>query len=38
MKLNWGQSIFVFFVIFVSLGVVFIIFSLRQNNDLVEDD
>ena len=38
MKLNWGQSIFLFFVIFITLAVVFIIFSLRQNNDLVTDD
>jgi len=34
MKLNWGQSIFLFFVIFISLAIGFIIFSLRQNNDL----
>ena len=38
MKLNWGQSIFLFFVIFISLAAAFIIFSLRQNNDLVTDD
>ena len=38
MKLNWGQGIFLFFVVFVSLGIFFIIFSLRQNNDLVTND
>ena len=38
MKLDWGKSIFLFFVGFVSLGIAFIIFSLRQNNDLVTDD
>jgi hypothetical protein len=38
MKLNWGQGIFLFFVVFVSLGISFIIFSLRQNNDLVSND
>jgi len=34
MKLNWGQSIVLFFAIFLSLAIGFIIFSLRQNNDL----
>ncbi len=38
MKLNWGQGIFLFFVVFISLGISFIIFSLRQNNDLVTND
>ena len=38
MKLNWGQGIFLFFVVFISLGISFIIFSLRQNNDLVASD
>jgi len=38
MKLNWGQSIFLFFVVFISLAISFIIFSLRQNNDLVTDN
>jgi hypothetical protein len=38
MKLNWGQSIFLFFVVFISLAIAFIIFSLRQNNDLVTDN
>jgi len=38
MKLNWGQSLFLFFVVFLALAIVFIVFSLRQNNDLVTDD
>ena len=38
MKLNWGQSIFLFFVVFITLAIAFIIFSLRQNNDLVTID
>ena len=38
MKLNWGYSLILFFVIFVSLMIAFIVFSLRQNNDLVTDD
>jgi hypothetical protein len=38
MKLNWGQGIFLFFVVFISLGISFVIFSLRQNNDLVTND
>ncbi len=38
MKLNWGYSIILFFIVFCSLMIGFIIFSLRQNNDLVTDD
>ena len=38
MKLNWGYSIILFFVVFISLMVAFIIFSLKQNNDLVTDE
>jgi len=38
MKLNWGKSIFLFYIIFVGLCVTFIVFSLRQNNDLVTED
>ncbi len=38
MKLNWDQGIFLFFVVFISLGISFVIFSLRQNNDLVTND
>jgi len=38
MKLNWGQSIVLFFAIFLSLAIGFIICSLRQNNDLVAEN
>lgn len=38
MKLNWGQSIFIFLMGFITLAIVFIIFSFRQNNDLVTND
>ena len=38
MKLNWGQSIFIFLLGFIALAIVFIIFSFRQNNDLVIND
>jgi hypothetical protein len=38
MKLNWGQSIVLFFAIFLSLAIGFIIFSLMQNNDLVTEN
>ncbi len=38
MKLNWGQSIVIFFALFISLAIFFILFALRQNNDLVTDD
>ncbi len=38
MKLNWGTSLVLFFAIFLSLAAVFIVFSLRQNNDLVTED
>jgi hypothetical protein len=37
-KLNWGQSIFIFLIGFLLLAIVFIVFSLRQNNDLVTND
>jgi len=36
MKFHWGKGILVFFIIFLS--AVFIVFSLRQHNDLVIDD
>lgn len=38
MKFNWGHSITAFFAVFITLAIVFIIFSLKQNNDLVEKD
>ncbi len=37
-KLHWGNAIFIFFVIFLSLAIFFIIFSLRQSQDLVTDN
>jgi hypothetical protein len=38
MKINWGTAIVIFFAIFISLAIAFVIFALRQNNDLVADD
>lgn len=38
MKLHWGNAIVIFFTLFISLGIFFIIFSLRQHNDLVDDN
>ena len=38
MKLNWGTSIVLFFVVFCSLMIGFMIFAFRQNNDLVTAD
>ncbi len=38
MKLNWGKSIVLFFIVFITLCICFIIFSLQQNNDLVSGD
>lgn len=38
MKLDWGNSLVLFFILFLSLAAVFIVFSLRQNNDLVTED
>jgi len=38
MKLNWGYSIILFFVVFCSLMIGFMIFAFRQTNDLVTDD
>ncbi|QQS52425.1 MAG: FixH family protein [Bacteroidota bacterium] len=38
MRLNWGRAIVIFFVLFISLAIFFIVFALRQNNDLVTDD
>ena len=38
MKLNWGYSLIIFFVIFISLMIGFNVFSFRQNIDLVTDD
>lgn len=38
MKLNWGKSIFIFILLFLTLCTIFIVFSLRQDNDLVTDN
>lgn len=38
MKLHWGNAIFIFFVFFIGLSITFIVFSLRQDVELVEDD
>jgi hypothetical protein len=38
MKFDWGKGILLFFVVFLTLATIFIVFSLRQNNDLVTDD
>lgn len=38
MKLNWGHYIFIFIILFLSLCTIFIIFAVRQNNDLVDDN
>lgn len=38
MRFNWGTGIFIFFTIFLALAFTFIVFSFRQNNDLVTDD
>jgi hypothetical protein len=38
MKFNWGHGILIFIIIFLVLSVIFIVFSLNQNHDLVEDD
>lgn len=37
-RFNWGTGIFLFFVVFLTLAFIFIVFSFRQNNDLVTDD
>ncbi len=38
MKLNWGNSIFLFLTVFVMMGIAFIVFSLSKSNDLVTTD
>ncbi len=38
MKFNWGTAIVVFFGIFVTLAIAFVVFSLQYSNDLVVDD
>ena len=38
MKLNWGRSLILFFIIFFAWVLFFVLFALRQNDDLVSDD
>ena len=38
MKLNWGNYILIFIILFLTLCAIFIVFSLRQDNDLVTRD
>ena len=38
MKLNWGKSLILFFIIFFAWVLFFVLFALRQNDDLVSDD
>ena len=38
MKLNWGYSIILFFVVFCSVMIGIMIFAFRQTNDLVTED
>ena len=38
MKLSWGTGIAIFIIIFLVLCGIFIVFSFRQNNDLVTTD
>jgi hypothetical protein len=37
-KINWGTGIVIFFIVFISLAIGFIVFSLRQEHDLVDED
>ena len=38
MKLNWGKSLIIFFILFFIWVLFFVFFALRQNIDLVSDD
>ncbi|MEI6276542.1 MAG: FixH family protein [Prolixibacteraceae bacterium] len=38
MKLNWGKSLILFFIIFFAWVLYFVLFAMRQNDDLVSDD
>jgi hypothetical protein len=38
LKLNWGNSLIIFFLIFFIWVFSFVFFAMRQNNDLVADD
>jgi len=37
-KLNWGNGLIIFFLIFFIWVFSFVFFAMRQNNDLVSDD
>jgi hypothetical protein len=37
-KLNWGNSLIIFFLVFFVWVFSFVFFAMRQNNDLVTDD
>jgi hypothetical protein len=37
-KLNWGNGLVIFFLIFFIWVFCFVFFAMRQNNDLVSDD
>jgi hypothetical protein len=37
-KLNWGKGLVIFFIIFFAWVLFFVLFALRQTNDLVTDD
>jgi len=38
MKLNWGKSLIIFFILFFIWVLFFVLFAMRQNIDLVSDD
>jgi hypothetical protein len=38
MKLNWGKSLIIFFILFFIWVFFFVLFAMRQNIDLVSDD
>ncbi len=38
MKLNWGKSLIIFFILFFIWVLFFVFFAMRQNIDLVSDD
>ena len=38
MRLNWGKSLIIFFILFFIWVLFFVLFAMRQNIDLVSDD
>ena len=38
LKFNWGHALILFFALFFAWVLFFVLFALRQNNDLVSDD